>query len=338
MTITVRMASLVCAGALAFGSAVEQRASAEVDQVQIALGYGIGYLPLAIMQDGKLIEKHLKEAGLANASVVWAQIGAGSAMNDALLSGTLHFASGGVTPFLLLWDKTRGSYDVKGVGTLCSMPSFLNTRNPNIKSVKDFTDKDRIALAGAGSGVQTIYLQMAVAKAFGIKNYGKLNPIMVNLSHPEGMAAFLSGTEVNSHFTAPPFQYQELARPGVHKVLSSYDIMGGSSSFLMVWATSKFRNENPKTYAAVFGAFREATDILNRDKKRAAEIYVKSSKGKDSADEILKMLDDPDTKFTLTPERVMKFVEFMNEVGTLKNKPSSWKDLFMPEVHDLPGS
>ena len=106
----------------------------------------------------------------------------------------------------------------------------------------------------------------------------------------------------------------------------------------MVWATSKFRNENPKTYAAVFGAFREAMDLLNQDRKRAAEIYVRTSKGKESVDEILKMLNDPETKFTLTPERVMKFVDFMNQVGTLKHKPSSWKDLFMPDVHDLPGS
>ena len=332
-----KVAALALAGALIFGGPIAQ-VSAEVGEVQIALGFGIGYLPLAIMQDGKLIEKHLKDAGLAKSSVVWAQIGAGAAMNDALLSGNLHFASGGVTPFLLLWDKTRSTFDVRGVGALCSMSSYLNTRNPNVRSVSDFTDKDRIAWAGAGSGVQTIYLQMAVAKAFGIKNYARLNPIMVNMSHPDGMAAFLSGSEVNSHFTSPPFQYQELARPGVHKVLSSYDIMGGSSTFLMVWATSKFRSENPKTYAAVFGAFREAMDLLNQDKKRAAETYVRTSKGKESADEILKMLDDPETRFTLRPERVMKFVEFMNQVGTLKQIPSSWKDLFMPELYDLPGS
>jgi hypothetical protein len=33
----------------------------------------------------------------------------------------------------------------EGVATLNSMPLYLNTRNPNVKSIKDFTEKDRIA-------------------------------------------------------------------------------------------------------------------------------------------------------------------------------------------------
>lgn len=332
-----KLFSLLLAGTLAFGGTVG-RASAEVDEVKIALQFGIGYLPLTIMQHDQLIEKHLKAAGLGNTKVTWSQTGAGSSMNDALLSGSLHFASGGIPPFLILWDKTRGNLDVKGVGALTSMPNFLNTRNPNIKSVTDFTEKDRIAIAGAGSSVQTVYLQMAVAQAYGEANYNKLNTLMVKLSHPDGMAAMLSGQEINSHFTSPPFQYQELKKPGIRKVFSSYDVMGGPGSFLMVWSTGKFRSENPKTYAAVFAAFQEATESINRDKKRAAEIYVKSSKGKVAVEEILEMLNDPEIKFTLAPESVMKFVEFMNRVGTLKHKAASWKDLFFPEVHNLQGS
>lgn len=314
------------------------KAAAETDEVKIAAGFGIGYLPLIVMQHDQLIEKHLKAAGLGAAKVSWTQFGAGSAMNDALLSGGLHFAAGGIPPFLLLWDKTRNNIDVRGVGALSSMPNFLNTRNPAIKSIKDFTEKDRIAMAGAGSSVQTIYLQMAAAQAYGDANYNKLSTLMVNLSHPDGMAAMLSGQEVNSHFTSPPFQYQELENPAVKKVLSSYDIMGGPGSFLMLWGSGKFRSANPQTFAAVFSAFREAADSINRDKKRAAEIYLKVSKSKDSIEKTIVTLNDPDISFEVAPQKIMKFVEFMNKVGTVKTKAASWKDLFFPEVHGLSGS
>jgi NitT/TauT family transport system substrate-binding protein len=40
----------------------------------------------------------------------------------------------------------------------------------------------------------------------------------------------------------------------------------------------------------------------------------------------------------MAPQNAMKFAAFMASVGTLKEAPKSWKDLFFPEVHDLPGS
>jgi len=34
----------------------------------------------------------------------------------------------------------------------------------------------------------------------------------------------------------------------------------------------------------------------------------------------------------------MKVVDFMHDVGRIKEKPSSWKDLFSPEAHGLNSS
>jgi NitT/TauT family transport system substrate-binding protein len=34
----------------------------------------------------------------------------------------------------------------------------------------------------------------------------------------------------------------------------------------------------------------------------------------------------------------MKFLNFQHGVGSLKNKAATWKDLFFPEVHNVPGS
>jgi NitT/TauT family transport system substrate-binding protein len=50
------------------------------------------------------------------------------------------------------------------------------------------------------------------------------------------------------------------------------------------------------------------------------------------------MLDDPQVKYTTTPQNVLKYVDFMNQIGSIKAKPASWKDLFFPNVHNLPGS
>lgn len=314
-------------------------ARAEVDEVKLVSQYGIGYMQLTLMNRDKLVEKHLARAGLAATKVTWAKVAAGAAANDALLSGNLHFASGGTGPALILWDKTRGNLDVRGVAALSSMPNLLITRNPKIKTIRDLTDKDRIAMAGAGSSVQTTYLQMAVSKEYGIENYKKLNPLMVGLPHPEGLRALLSGTgEINSQFTSPPFQNYALETPGITTVLNSYDVMGGRNTFLMVWSTNKFREANPKSYKAVFDAMKEATASINADKRRAAEVYVQEGGGKESVDKILKIMSDPQVNYTMSPERLLPYAHFMHQVGTLKNKPAAWQDLFFPELHDQPGS
>jgi NitT/TauT family transport system substrate-binding protein len=247
-------------------------------------------------------------------------------------------AAGGTGPAIILWDRTRSNMDVRGVAALSSMPNLLVTRNPNIKSIKDFTEKDRIAMAGAGSSVQTTYLQMAAAREFGIDNFKKLNPLMVNLAHPEGLRAMLSGSgEIQSQFTSPPFQNTAM-ESGARPVLNSYDIMGGPNTFLMVWSTNKFRVENPRSYKSVLDALREATDLINANKRKAAELYVAEGGGKENVDKILALMNDPQMRYTLVPERILPFAQFMHQVGTLKTRPASWKDLFFPDIHDLSGS
>jgi NitT/TauT family transport system substrate-binding protein len=219
------------------------------------------------------------------------------------------------------------------------MPLYLNTRNPNVKSIKDFTDKDKIALPAVKVSIQAVTLQMAAAKEFGEKSYGALDRLTVSMKHPDGMAALLSpASEITAHFTSPPFQYQELEHPGVHTVLNSFDVLGGPATFNVVWTTEKFRKENPKIYTAFLKAFREAVDEINKDKAAAAQNYITWAKYKGPKDLPLKVLNDPQLKFTLTPQNTIKYADFMYQVGSIKVKPQSWKDLFFPEVHDLPGS
>lgn len=333
LTMLVTMAAMI-------GFGMCNPAAAEVSELKMMSQFGIGYMQLTVMKHDKLIEKHLKAEGLNDTKVDWTTLGAGSAANDALLSGTLHFAAGGTGPAIILWAKTFGTpSEVRGVAALSSMPNLLVTRNPKVKTIADFTDKDRIAMAGAGSSVQTIYLEMAASKMWGIENYKKLNHLMVKLPHPDGLRAMLSGVgEITSQFTSPPFQNIALENPEIHTVLNSYDVMGGANTFLMIWTTEKFRKENPKTYKAVLDALKEATASINADKRRAAKIYSDEGHGKEKVDFLLKIMEDPAVHYTLAPERILPYAQFMHKVGVIKHDPQSWKDLFFPEIYDLPGS
>ena len=313
-------------------------AQAETGEIHVSRQYGISYLPLMIMEDQKLIEKHAKVAG-ADVKVEWSKFASGAVMNDALLSGNLQFASGGVGPFTTLWAKTRGNLDVKAVSAINSMPLFLVTRNPNVKTVKDFTDKDKIALPAVKVSIQAVTLQMAAEKAFGEGQQNKLDHLTVSMAHPDAETALLSGrSEITAHLGSPPFQYQELEQPGMHKVFSSYDVLGGPATFNVVWTTKKFHDENPKVYAAFVAALDEATATINRDKRAAAQTYLRISKDKDSLDDIVTMLNDPAIVYTTTPNNVMKYVDFMHKIGSIKARPDSWKEMFFQNAHQLSGS
>ena len=106
----------------------------------------------------------------------------------------------------------------------------------------------------------------------------------------------------------------------------------------MLAASSKYRDANPKSYVEFQDALKEAIDTINKDKRAAAKIYLEQAKDtKNSVDDIYNMIAASDYAYTLAPQKVFKTAEFMHKIGAVKNKPSSWKDLFFPEVHNLPG-
>jgi ABC-type nitrate/sulfonate/bicarbonate transport system substrate-binding protein len=314
-------------------------AHAEVGEVRIAQQFGISYLPLTVMHHERLLEKEAAKAGLPDLKVSWTQFGAGNAMNEALLSGNLDFPSGGVGPLLTIWSKTRGRQDVKGVASLNSMPLYLVTTNPAVKTIKDFTEKDRIGLPAVKISIQAVTLEMAAAQAFGDSQYNKLDPLTVSLAHPDAMSAMMTGkTEIDAHFGSAPFMYQELEDPRVHRVLSSYDVLGGPHTFNVVWTTKKFHDQNPKAYGAFLAALSDAMSLIHDQPHRAGEIYIDEEKSKLAIDFVEKIIRDPENVFTTTPQNVMKYATFLRKVGTIDAAPEKWSDLFFPEIHAASGS
>jgi sulfonate transport system substrate-binding protein len=293
-----------------------------------------------VMESENLVEKHARAAGVGDVRVEYKVLDGGNVINDAMLAGALDIASIGVAGFLTLWAKAKDNpaLEVRGLAGMSSSSIYLMTRNPNIKSLKDFSDKDRIAVPGIKTSLPAVLLHMAAAKEFGDADYAKLDPITVALPHPEALTVLLSGrSEINSHMASPPFSYVEEANPAIHRVLNTVDVLG-NITLDMTYTSRRFFEANPKLCAAFIAAMDEANALIARDRKKAAEIYLAVSKQKASTDEILKILSDPNSKFSTVPDGTMKYAEFMFRVGTIKAKPAGWKELFFPPIHSAAGS
>lgn len=314
--------------------ALSTPARAEVSEIKIGKQYGLPYIQFVIMEDQKLLEKHAKLQGLPDLKVTWATLGGPAQLNDGIISGAIDVAGVGLPNLITMWEKTRTNVKVRAIAGLNFMPLILLTRDQRIKALKDYGEKDRIAVPSVKISMQAILLEMAVAKEFGDANYEKLDPLTVSMGHPDAFAALNSGTEVQSHFSSAPFQYRQLKMPGYTQVVSSYDIIG-PHSVSAISLTTKFHDENPKTVAALLGAMKEATAWIKADKKAAAEAYLRITKDKMPAEELMAMLNDPNIVITIVPKGADKISEFLTKVGRVKVKPDRWQDYYFGDVDKL---
>lgn len=326
------------AGALAALTLLVAGSAAEAEgRVRIVQQFGTIYLPLHVMRDQKLIEKHAAALGVGQVDVEWLQLSGGSAINDAILSGSVDVAAAGIGPFLTLWDRSRG--DVKIIGGLAHQANYLVTSNPNIRTLADFGPNDRIAMPAAGVSVQARILQMAAEQAFGEGGHDRLDANMLTLPHPDAMAALLTGsTEVTAHLSNTPYQEQALRDPKVHRIFSSYDVLGGPVTPTYVYSLTAFRADNPKTFQAFFEAFKEASAWIEAHKAEAAETYVRVEGSKLDPAFVRSLLESPESLYTLVPAKSLDFARFLYRIGAIRTEATSWKDYTFEELHGENGN
>ncbi|WP_321857630.1 ABC transporter substrate-binding protein [Paraburkholderia tropica] len=325
--------------ALAAGTlAATQPARAE-GTIRVAEQFGVVYLMLNVARDQHFIEQEGHKAGV-DIKVDWVRLSGGAAVNDALLSGAVDIAGAGVGPLLTVWDRTHGRQNVKGVASLGNLPYYLVSTDPNVKTVADFTDKDRIAVPAVGVSVQSRVLQYAAAKQWGDKQFDRLDKLTQAIPHPDAAAALIANSNViTAHFGNPPFQQQELAgNPKAHIVLNSYDVLGGPSSATVLYTTQKFRDENPKTYHAFVAALADAAHLISTDPEKAADIYIRVNRSKIDRNLLLKILRDPQVQFKTAPQNTMPLAQFMYRTGAIRNEPKSWRDYFFDDPATAGGS
>jgi NitT/TauT family transport system substrate-binding protein len=319
---------------------VAHAARAELRLVRISHGYSTGYLPLMIVRDQHLLEKHATAMGLGAITTEWQMLDGGNVINDAMLAGSLDAAGIGLPGFITLWSKAHAipRSGVIGISAIAGGALWLNTNNPAIHSLRDFTEKDKIALPGIKTSFAAIALEMAVAKEFGMDSYAKLDPLTVGLPHPEATVALLAGgSEIDAHFASAPFSQRELADPKIHRVLDTMDVFG-PLTILMTMASKPFADANPKTVEALLAATDEAIGWLDAHKREAAETYIRTMNSKTPIDEVMNVLDDPEQVYSATPHGAMDYARFLAHAGTIKYEPKAWTDMFVAPLQGRDGS
>jgi NitT/TauT family transport system substrate-binding protein len=180
--------------------------------MRIAQQFGVVYLLLNVAQDQKLIEKHGKKAGVADQGRLGPAVGRRRRQRCAAVR--LHRrgrrrrrpAADHLGPHQRPPERQGHRF----ARQLPLLPGV--STNPNVKSIADFSDKDRIALPAVTVSVQARILQMAAAKRWGTAEFARLDRLTQAVPHPDAAAAVIAGgTEINAHFANPPFQEQELA-------------------------------------------------------------------------------------------------------------------------------
>lgn len=334
----------VAAGAAIAGMSMAMSTAtlAETNEVRFAQQFGLLYLPMHVVVDKKMVQACAKEKGLGDVKVTMHRFSGGAAVNQALLSGNVDFAAGGIGPLLKLWDKTKGRLNVRAMSTLSAMPLKLNTNDKRVKKLEDYVGlKDhKISTPSVKVSIQAVVLQMAAKKKWGADQAFKLDDMTVSMKHPSAMAALLAGGQaVKSHFATLPTSYAELQSGKVHNVLTSYDVLGGRHSTVAMYNKEDWKKANPKMYECVYTSYRKSIKWINENKKEAAALFHRFTKSKLKLADIEKMVgDENEMLYSLTPERTMEFAKFMHSIGSIKNMPASWKDYYWENNHDQNGS
>jgi NitT/TauT family transport system substrate-binding protein len=339
-TMKLKIHAAVLAAAVLVSPMLTSASRAEISELRMATQFGIGTLPMTIVEKKQLLEKHLAAAGLGSTKVTWRQFPGGNPMNEGLLSGSLDIVSAGSTVFITLWAKAKGTpLSVRGIGAVSALPLELLTRNPNVKSIADLGENDRIAVTTLKVSVHAIMLQMAAEKLWGPSGPDRINKLTVQIPHGDAASAMISQAgEINNHFTAPPFQEMELRNKHIRKISSAQDILGGPSTYMVAYATEKFKADNPKTYKAFVEALQEAQELTKKEPAEMAKLYLDASKDKITVEETVELIKNPGSTFTLTPQHVQPFAVFMAKAGIIKTAPATWQEMFFPEAAATPGS
>jgi len=312
-------------------------ARAEVSEIRITRQPSIIYLATVIMEQQKLVEAAAARLGMPGLTAKYLVLNSGGTATDMLLSGNIDVVTTGASNMLVLWDRTKGG--VKGLAGGAVLPMWALSRNPAVKSLRDLTDADRIAVPTVKVSTQAILLQIAARQLFGDAEFAHFDQLEVTMGHPDGAVALISGgSGITTHFSASPYQEEEARTPGVHVIARSDEILGNKFSNPVSFTTAKFRDANPAVIRAFVAAARDAATFIAADPRRAAEIYLKATGEKYSVNELVGIIGDAKETFDTTPYGMKRIADHMADTKLLRTRASSWQDVFFPEAHDQQGN
>ena len=178
---------------------------------------------------------------------------------------------------------------------------------------------------------------MAAAKEWGDAAFDKLDALTVAMAPSEATTGLLAGSGgFNAAFTVPPFQDMQLKDPAVHTILDSRDVLG-EASLSVGWTSKTFHDANPRVYQALIAAIKEASAFIAANPREAAAYYIEDTKTRADPETVIQIVTGTGVLYSATPKATAPFARFMHKIGRTRVSVDSWKDLFFPEIHDLPG-
>jgi sulfonate transport system substrate-binding protein len=324
------------AGLLATPSILRAESALKVVFVQQR---GLLYLPVDIMVAGGVLQKEASKLGLGKIEASATALSGPGPVLDALLSGAADYGTAALPSLLTVWEKTRGTVtEVKAVVTVSNGAMTLYTINPNVNSIADFTEKDRIAVPTVRLSFNSMMLQMAAEQQW--NDPFRLDHLTVALGHPDAVVALSAGygkATVTAHIAVQPYTGRGLRLSGAHVVADSRIVFGGPLTQITLLATKRTRDKNPVLFTAVANALDRSIRVANADKRAAAALWKDAQKAPEDIADLVAQLDDPGFEFTSQPHRIAYFAAFLNRIGTMKAKLGAWKELFWETAHQQPG-
>jgi ABC-type nitrate/sulfonate/bicarbonate transport system substrate-binding protein len=318
------LAAVVVSAAVAVGAgAVTEKGAAAPSKVTIAYQPGVGYAPIIMIREQKLIEK--KYPGI---QVDWKILSSATPITNGIIAGQIDLGAIGVGP--LLTGYARG-IDWKFLAPLSEADLWLMAKDPAIKSVADLQGK-KIAMPSANS-IQAVVLRKAAQVKLG--NVKALDSSIVSLEHPDGLQALLTG-QVSAHLTSPPFQFQEL-NAGAHIVLRSSTYFG-AHTFVGLTGTQKWYDQYTDFANWLYDTIKAQDALIKSSPAKAGALLSSEAGGDPSAQQFTKWLTAKAVSFDTRPRGLMRFANFMNNNGLLNKRPASWNDLVFPPVRATKGS
>jgi NitT/TauT family transport system substrate-binding protein len=314
------LAALAIAGSTARGAPN----AAAPERITIAYQFGVGYAPLLIIKQQRLLEK-----AYPGLKVEWKQLASGTPITDGIIKGDIQIGAMGTGPMLVGW--ARGT-NWKVIAPLDEADLWLMARDRSIRTVADLRGK-RIATPTATS-IQAVALRkMAEVK---VGNARALDSSLISMDHPDGMQALLSG-QIDAHFTSPPYQWQELGR-GAHVVGRSYGYFG-AHTFLVTVATQKFYEEYTAFSNRFYRLVKQSIDLINKKPRTAAVILAREDQTEATTAQFRSWITRKKSlTFTTRPRGLMRTAGFMNKIGLLNRIPRNWRELVFPPVYPTKGS
>jgi NitT/TauT family transport system substrate-binding protein len=300
---------------------------------------GLLYLPVDMMVTGGVLQQEATKLGLGKVDATATTLSGPAPVIDALLSGSVDYGAAALPSVLTLWDKTHGTpNEVRAVGAMSNGAMVLYTINPNVKTIADFTEKDRIAVPSVRISFNAMMLEMAAEKLWNDPH--RLDHLTVGLGHADAVAALSAGygsATVTAHIGVQPFTDRGLKLPGAHVVADSREVFGGPLTQVTLLATKQTKDKDPTLFKAVANALEESIKVCSADKRAAAVLWKKAQNASESVDELVTLLSDPGFEFTSQPHRIAYFAAFLNRIGAMKSKVGDWKELFWETAYNQPG-